>query len=176
MTNPMVLACLLAAAAWPPGCLSDTLLPTTHTLTVSAQIVTGCSVINGSGGTLNLGMLNFGTWPAVATGPVGAAQVSGSGVQIQCTPGLNLSMTVDGGLHPTAGNSQRNLLGPNATSIAYQLYADAGHTRPIGIGEALAVPVSGGTVTLPIYGGLTLPGPTVPPGTYTDTVQVTLSY
>jgi spore coat protein U-like protein len=162
----IALVFLLGAGLYPSVGMADNLLPTTQSFTVSAQIVTGCSVTSGTSGTPNFGMLNFGTYPAVTTGAVSAALTANSGVQIQCTSGTNLSMTIDGGLNPNTTQAQRNLLGPNAALIAYQLYSDAGHTQSIHIGQAVSVAASG-TVTLPIYGGLNLPGSGKPVGTYT---------
>ena len=84
-------------------------------------------------------------------------------------------MVIDGGIQPSAGNTQRNLQGPGGVQVAYRLYADAAHTQAIGIGQAISIPVSG-VASLPIYGALTLPGGAAPAGTYTDVAQVTLSY
>ncbi|KVE37908.1 Csu type fimbrial protein [Burkholderia sp. TSV86] len=168
-------AILLLGIATLPVCgNADTLLPRTQTFTVSAQIVAGCGVAGGGASSgLNFGMLDFGTYPAVATGQATASVGSGA-VQIECAPGSTLKMTIDGGAHASAGNTQRNLASGNAR-IAYRLYSDPGRTQAIAIGQAVSVPVSG-TITLPIYGALTLPGNGVPAGTYTDTAQVTLSY
>ncbi|MBF5014017.1 spore coat U domain-containing protein [Burkholderia pseudomultivorans] len=168
-------ACVLGAVVLPAASLADTAVPTTATFTVSAQVVAGCGVAGGGAGSgLNFGTLDFGAHPAIATGDLSAA-TSGSTLQIECSPGSTLKMSVDGGGQPSAGNTQRNLQGPGGARVAYRLYADAAHTRAIGIGQAVSIPVSG-TTSLPIYGALTLPGGAVPAGTYTDVAQVTLSY
>ncbi|MEQ5842836.1 spore coat protein U domain-contain protein [Paraburkholderia acidicola] len=140
---------------------------TTHNLTVSAEIVPGCSVVGG-GPTNNIdfGRFNFGTHPAVSRERV-TALFNGSEVQIACTRGLPVTMRIDGGANPDARNTQRNLANGGAR-IAYQLFSDAARTQAIGIGQ----PVPRGQV----FGALTLPGGAVPAGTYTDTVQITLSY
>ncbi|WP_427306046.1 Csu type fimbrial protein [Cupriavidus sp. H39] len=157
---------------------AETQLPTQKQFTVTARIVAGCGVV-GSNQTsgVHFGTLDFGVHPATATGPVNAtAQSNGSVVQIQCSPGTSLGVTVDGGLHPGAGG-QRNLQVMSGSAlIPYQLYSDAAHAQPIPVGQTVYQTVSG-TVSLPVYGALTLPGAgTAPSGTYTDTVQVTLSY
>ncbi|WP_420994511.1 spore coat protein U domain-containing protein [Cupriavidus sp. 30B13] len=166
---PAALPVVLSAPA--PAC-ADTMLPATRTLLVSARIVPGCGVAGGGAGTgLALGTLDFGTYPAVASGQAGAA-LAGA-LQIECAGATALRMTVDGGLHPSGG--QRHLRGAAGTLVAYRLYADAGRTRPIAIGQAVSVMVPG-VASLPLHGELTLPGGRAPPGAYTDTAQVTLTY
>jgi len=165
----------LGAVALSAVSLADTAVPTTQVFVVSAQIVAGCGVVGGSGSSgLNFGALDFGAHPAIATGNVSAA-TNGSALQIQCSPGSTLKMTVDGGIQPSAGNTQRNLKGPSGAQVAYRLYADVAQTQAIGIGQTISIPVSG-TTSLPIYGALTLPGGVAPVGAYTDVAQVTLSY
>ncbi|MGS0893973.1 Csu type fimbrial protein [Burkholderia stagnalis] len=166
---------LLGALACPIAGRADTPVPTTQTFTVSAQIVAGCGVAGGGAGTgLDFGTLDFGAYPAIAAGPATATS-GGSALQIECSPGTTLKMSVDGGIHPTGGNTQRNLANAGNTLIAYRLYADAGRTIALAVGQPVSIPASG-VVSLPIYGALTLPGGATPPGTYTDTAQVTLSY
>nr|WP_244100142.1 spore coat U domain-containing protein [Burkholderia anthina] len=155
--------------------MADTLLPRTQTFGVHAQIVAGCGVVGGGTGTgLDFGTLDFGTHPAISTGQVSSV-TSGSALQIECASGTTLTMTIDGGLAASSGNTQRNLQGTGGARIAYQLYADAGHSQVIAIGRSVSIAVSG-IANLPIYGSLILPGGSVAAGTYTDTVQVTLSY
>ena len=87
-------------------------------------------------------------------------------------------MSIDGGGHAAAGGRNLQLGADVAARIAYRLCRDAGCTQLIAIGTPYAVAVSGTNsedVRLPIYGALTLPG-TRPPGTYTDTLTVTLTW
>ncbi|CAB3961368.1 spore coat protein U domain-contain protein [Burkholderia aenigmatica] len=173
IAEPLVF--LMGALACPIAGLADTAVPTTRTFAVSAQIVSGCGVAGGGSGTgLDFGTLDFGTYPAVAAGQA-VATSGGSALQIECSPGTTLKMSVDGGMHPTGGNTQRNLASAGNALIAYRLYADASRTTVLAVGQPVSIPASG-VVSLPIYGALTLPGGATPPGTYTDTAQVTLSY
>ncbi|PPS64781.1 hypothetical protein CRX72_04745 [Pantoea sp. BRM17] len=56
------------------------------------------------------------------------------------------------------------------------LFSNAALTAPIPINSAIALNYSNAnTITLPVYGQLTLPG-TAQAGTYTDTLTVTLSW
>jgi spore coat protein U-like protein len=155
--------------------IADTLLPTTQTFAVSAQIVAGCGVVDGGATSgLNFGTIDFGTYPSVQTGPVSGV-TSGASLRIECSRGTNLLVTIDGGVHASGANAQRHLSNSGGTFIEYRLYEDAAHTRTFAVGQPVSIPVTG-TLDLPIYGALTLPGGNTPPGTYTDTAQVTLSY
>ena len=163
--------------AW-PGALSLVLLCTisgavsaaqTATLQVSAGIVAGC-VVSSSGGLY--GNLNFGTYPSLSTAPVSVGLTGG--VTLQCTPGVTVSMTVDGGLHNASG--RRLQIASGTAQIAYQLFQDSAHSQSLGIAQTVNVPyTNANAITLPIFGYLLLPG-NQPAGTYSDTLQVQLIY
>lgn len=159
------IACLCAGAAsmpWPLGAA------TTASFQVSANITTGCLVV---GGVSNYGALNFGTFSALATGTA-TAQLPGSSVKLQCTPGVTLNMQVDGGQNPGA---TRNLKA-GGSLLAYQLYRDAGFSQSLGIGQSVTVAYTdSNSISLPIYGRLSLPG-NLPAGSYSDVVQVQLTW
>lgn len=162
--RPLAGLLLLAtlAAPWPLDAA------TSSSFQVSATVTSGCLVVGGSS---NYGTLNFGTWSALATGTASAA-VSAAGVTLQCTPGVTLNMKVDGGQN--AGTS-RNLKAGNAL-VAYQLFRDAAYSQSLGISQSVTVAYSDSTnIKLPIYGRLSLPG-TAPAGSYSDVVQVELSW
>lgn len=141
------------------------------TFQVSATIAAGCLVV---GGVSSYGNLNFGTYSALATGPA-TTQLGGTTVTLQCTPGVALSMSVDGGLNSSAGT--RNLKRSTGTSLVpYQLYRDAGLSQVLGISQNVTVSYSDPTaIKLPVYARAQLPG-TLPAGSYTDVVQVVLSW
>lgn len=137
----------------------------------------GCE-INGSPPTAGqnigqMGSLDFGEHSALETGAVSASLTQNAGLALRCTPSVTLTMTLGAGLH--AENS-RNLQAPGGGRIAYDLYNDPGFTQQLGVDQP--VPISFAdpdVITLPIYGRLAL-APGNPPGTYTDTVIVTLAW
>ncbi|MGI4812063.1 MAG: Csu type fimbrial protein [Janthinobacterium lividum] len=159
---------------------ADTPVPSTAIMPVSANIVAGCGVYGTSAtSALNFGTLNFGIQAAVANGTVGAAAltVPGSAVQIQCTPGATLRVSVDGGLYAGNGVQRYLSLGSGLQRVPYALYRDASATVSLGIGQSIAVPAAtGAIINLPIYGVVTLPGAGLRAGTYVDSLNVTLSY
>lgn len=150
---------------------------TSASFQVNATIVPGCE-INGSppvagqniGG---LGTLDFGSHSALATGPVSTSLAPNAGLTLSCTPSVTLTMSLGNGLH-AAG--VRNLQEPGGGRIAYRLYRDAAFSQETLANQAFSVSFSGaGAIALPIFGRLTLPGNSSP-GTYTDTVIVTLAW
>lgn len=147
---------------------------------VSATITAGCLVdgLGASGNAGRIGGLDFGVDSTFSTATHTATTTSGQTIRLRCTPGANLMMSIDGGSHAAAGTRNLQLGANSGARIAYSLCRDTGCTQPITIGTPYAVPVSGTNsedVRLPIYGALTLPG-TRPPGPYTDTLTVTLTW
>ncbi|QXH34074.1 Csu type fimbrial protein [Pseudomonas muyukensis] len=144
---------------------------TSSTFQVSAQIAAGCLVV---GGVTAYGVLDFGTRSALSTATLSSA-LGGTTVTFQCTPGVALSMSLDGGQNSAAGT--RNLKRTGGTQLlAYQLFRDAAFSQSLGIGSSVALSYSDPTaIKLPVYGRTTLTG-TLPAGTYTDVVQVTVSW
>jgi len=142
---------------------------TSQTFQVSATITPGCLVV---GGGSNYGNLTFGTYSALSTSTVSVA-LSG-GVTLQCTPGVTLNMSVDGGLHNSSGRHMQ--LNSGSALVTYQLFQDAALSQSLGISQSVSVAYSNAnTITLPIYGRVQLPG-NQPGGTYSDVLQVQLSW
>lgn len=153
---------------------------TSAEFTVSAIIASGCSVdgFGSSGNAGSLGTLDFGSDSALSTATRNANTLTAQTIRLRCTPGVNLTMAIDGGSHSAAG-SRHLQLGPNsALRLAYNLCADAACNQPLAISSGRAIAVSAlnsNDVKLPIYGRLTLPGQ-ANAGTYTDTLTVTLTW
>ncbi|MGH8450363.1 Csu type fimbrial protein [Pseudomonas sp.] len=160
-------AVLAVCIGW--GMPVSLLAVTSQSFQVSATITPGCLVV---GGGSNYGNLAFGTYSALATSTASVALTSG--VTLQCTPGVALSMSVDGGLHNNSG--RRMQLNSGTAQVAYQLFRDAAFSQSLGISQSVSVTYSNANnITLPIYGRVQLPG-NQPGGTYSDTLQVQLSW
>ncbi|MDQ0703174.1 spore coat protein U-like protein [Pseudomonas sp. W3I7] len=160
-------AALAVCIGW--GMPLSLLAVTSQSFQVSATITPGCLVV---GGGSNYGSLAFGTYSALATST--ASVVLAGGVTLQCTPGVALSMSVDGGLHNNSG--RRMQLNSGTAQVAYQLFRDAAFSQSLGISQSVSVAYSNANnISLPIYGRVQLPG-NQPGGTYSDTLQVQLSW
>ncbi|MFC6690604.1 MULTISPECIES: Csu type fimbrial protein [Pseudomonas] len=142
---------------------------TSQSFQVSATVTATCLVM---GGNSNYGNLDFGSQSALATNTV-QVQLSG-GVQLQCTPGVTLSMSIDGGQYNSNGRHLQ--LDGGSARVAYQLFSDAAFSERLGIGQNVAVAYSDANdIRLPIYGQVQLPG-NQPGGIYSDVLQVQLSW
>lgn len=146
----------------------------TQTFQVAASIVNGC-VISGTN-TGVFGALNFGTYSGVETRSVSASYVQSSSINLACTPGTTLNMSIDGGSNYS---TTRNLKVANFSNlVAYQIYTSSSHSAAsaIPVNQNIALSYSNANnITLPIYGLLQLNGVTRA-GVYSDTLTVTLSW
>ena len=150
--------CILAALAGDAAGQSET-----GQLTVSATVLSGCGLIGGT--------LNFGTYISGQQAPLDA---SGQISYVNCSG--RLTFELDGGQQ---GNvNDRKMSGPDG-SLSYQIYQTSTRRSVWGSGGNAyvldllgATPVSGDvTVHGRIPGGQTVPG-----GTYTDIVNITLTF
>lgn len=147
---------------------------------VTARVSPGCLVdgLGASGNAGRIGTLDFGTVSTFSTQRRTATTTTGQAIRLRCTPGVNLVMTIDGGAHAVSGQRNLQRTGTTTARIPYALCRDAACTLPIVAGTGYAPGVTSANsedVRLPIYAALT-PSGTMPPGTYTDTLTVTLTW
>lgn len=164
-------SCLLPLSAWGDCTLSAS--PSGCPFQVQAIIQNGC-LVSGSTGTTVFGTLNFGTQSTLSTQTISTALAANASWQLNCTPNMSLTMTLDGGQNYNGG---RRLARTGGGTLLYQLYSDSTYTTPIQQNQAVAISSvgTGNNITLPVYGRVSLPGNAIP-GTYNDTVVVTLSW
>ena len=176
MQKPFV---AVALGLWMCAAPAATPIPTSATFTVSATVVSGCMVVGNPTQTTGVpfGMLDFGSHPAVRTDNVNASVSMSAGImaQLQCTSGVAVTMTVDGGQN-AVGNQRRMKRGGNSNYVPYGLYASSNGSTPIAPGSGVSISTTGGSWTLPVWGIASPPGSTAPAGQYSDTVQVLFSW
>lgn len=147
---------------------------TQQSFQVGATITPGCSVASGSGS--NFGSLNFGTHSGVESGITSNAFIPNTSLALACTPGVALSMSIDGGKNYT---SVRNMLRTGSSEkVPYRLYTSGALTAntEILVNQAVAITYSNSnSISLPIFGAAQLTGFS-PAGAYTDQLTVTLSW
>ncbi|WP_061709522.1 Csu type fimbrial protein [Pseudenterobacter timonensis] len=147
---------------------------TTQSFQVSATIVPGCAVSTGSGG--SLGTLNFGTRSGVDRTQVSASFVPDGSLSIACTPGVALSMSIDGGRYYASVRQMQRAGGTER--VGYRLYSSSSlaANSEIGVNQAVAVTyTNSNNIALPLFGVALLTGLS-PAGTYSDQLTVTLSW
>src|SRR5262245_61010603 len=160
LASPMgVLAALLV-------CTSEAFAATTTTtFTVQMTIATSCTIVSAAA-------LNFGTQGVLATNVD-----QSSSIQVQCTNTTPYNIGLDAGTGTGATVTTRKLSNGPAI-INYSLYTDAARTTVWGntIGtDTVASTGNGGSQNYTVFGRI--PAQTTPaPGTYTDTITVTVTY
>jgi spore coat protein U-like protein len=132
--------------------------------TVTATNSTICSV--------SVATLNFGT-----TGVLRSNVDATTTVSVTCTNQAPYTVALDGGQSGATDPTQRKMT-HGGVSVTYGLYQDSSRTNPWG--DSTGVNMAAGTgsglsQSLTIYGRVP-PQTTPAPGTYSDTVVLTLSY
>lgn len=147
---------------------------TSQSFRVSATIVPGCAVTTGSGGLF--GTLDFGTHTGVESAPVSTSFVPNGALSIACTPGVALSMSINGGQNYSSVRQMKRAGGTNL--VGYRLYSSSSLAANSEIGVNQAIPVTytnSNNIALPLFGVALLTGFS-PAGTYSDQLTVTLSW
>lgn len=157
-----VLPALLFSVAATAGTASNTFQAT-------ATVTSACTV-SGS-------VLNFGSAidPLAVPTPVDAT----STLSVQCTNTTPYTVALNAGSNAGgASNFTARTMKSGANSLGYQLYLDTGRSTIWGDGTASSTSSgtgTGSTQSLTIYGRLPSLANVIP-GSYTDTVTVTVSY
>jgi spore coat protein U-like protein len=152
--------CALAALlAWPGTCLAGT--ATAPPFTVTMTITASCAVVS----TQTMTFSN----PGALTASVDAT----SNLVVQCTNTTPYNVSLNAGTGTGATFAAR-LMSNGATTVTYSLYTDLAHTTVWGTNN-VSQTGNGQNQSLTIYGHV--PPQNAPaPGTYTDSITVTVTY
>ena len=123
--------------------------------------------------TLATSTLDFGNITTLAAAVDGQTNLT-----VTCSNGGAYSVSLDGGLTGATDPTQRKMTRASH-QMSYGLYRDGGRTLPWGStsgagGDTLGSTGTGSGQILPVYGRISIQ-PTPPPGTYTDTIVVTVT-
>lgn len=145
-----------------PACSSVTQNITRPSFNVQANIIPNCRV--------SAQNINFGNQGVLDTN-VDAAGMLG----VTCTSGTAYTVGLNNGLTGTGPTARRMTLGNQA--VTYGLYKNAARSEPWGNsgGQLVTGTGAGATQNLSVYGRVP-PQATPSPGTYSDTVVVTVTY
>lgn len=161
-SSTALVCALLFSAAASAGTASNT-------FQVNATVTSACTV-SGS-------VMNFGSAidPLASATPLDAT----STLSVQCTNTTPYTVALNAGSNAGgASNFTTRAMKSGAHSLGYQLYLDAGRSTVWGDGTASSTSSgtgTGSTQSLTIYGRLPSLANVIP-GSYTDTVTVTVSY
>jgi len=144
------------------ACASLTTNPEQVSFTVNAVVNRTCTVTAQN--------INFGSHGVISS------NVDANGaLSVSCTPDLPYTISLNGGLSNAEPTQRRMTLGTNA--IIYGLYSNAARSVAWGsaVGQTLSGTGTGSAQNIPVYGRVARQT-TPPPGTYSDTVVVTVTY
>lgn len=155
LTTPVLLFALLAAI---PSAASAT--TATTSFAVSATVANTCTV--------SAAALNFGSYA------VTSASAATTTVTVTCTNGTTYHVALNDGVNFDA---TRRMVSGVTNFLAYELYTDAGHATRWGSTEGTDVDDTGdgSAQALTVY-GLVPSGQFVTAGSYSDTINVTVTY
>ncbi|MGB3127929.1 MAG: spore coat protein U domain-containing protein [Pseudomonas sp.] len=166
----------LIALAWVSGAQAATVAGT-----VSATLIlTSSCQVNGAAATggMSFGNLNFGTANSLFTEADGQVLGGGGGaLSILCSAGTSPTLTVAAGANDgKSPGGTRALYDGVANYVPYDLYTDSGHSTLLAINGVIPLALSTGVAqAVNIYGKATGKAG-LPAGTYTDIVNVTLTF
>jgi spore coat protein U-like protein len=133
------------------------------TVTVNGTAEQTCSISNSPSLTLDFSGVSDAT--------------SNFNVDIVCNSGLNWTASIDGG-GSASGELRRAASGSDY--LAYRLYSDAGMTAELGAvtSNTVAGVATGATDSIDVYAKVAMAdnNPLPPAGTYSDTLNVTISW
>lgn len=132
------------------------------TFTVTASVAANCLV--------DASDIEFGQHAEIGS-PVDAEGT----IDITCTPGTDYSVTLGGGLR-NSQNPEQRILQSGQVQATYGLYRDDARSQPWGSSLETQLPGTGAGLaqSVVVYGRV--PPQNLRPGTYTDTVNVTITY
>ena len=142
---------------------------TTATMTVSSSVLTAC--------TMTTGDLAFGTYDPTGANVDGTATIAST-----CTLGGAATITLGQGTNADTGSTDEAPLRQMADGtkrLKYHLYGDNDRAGVFGntTGTGQATTGTGSAFTTTVYGRiLSTENTTTPPGNYSDSVLVTLTY
>jgi spore coat protein U-like protein len=142
-------------------------------LEVGARIVAGCTAGQVLAGETTFGTLDFGLHALILT-PIDLTGSQGAGaIRLSCTGGLPWRVVMNYGAHAASG--QRRMHDSGSGYVNYQIYSDSARTAVWDDVVGVSGTGDGLDQWLPVFARV--PAPQVPtPGTYTDTVQVVVSW
>ena len=137
------------------------------TLNVDATVTANCTVTTSP---IAFGSIN----------PLSGSNIDATGgISVTCTNGTSWTAAAGVGSGTGASFASR-LMANGANLLSYNIYTDSGRTTVWGDGTSSTATVgntgSGSAQSVTIYGRVTSGQTSVPPGNYSDTVSVTVTY
>lgn len=145
-------------------CVAPTVSSSSSASMAVATVAPQCNIVSTSPVSFIAGLLTS------ATTAIGA-------VNVQCTAGASYTVALDNGMN--FSGTRRVANAANTVFVPYQLYQDSGFSTPWGANQGVNTEAKTGTgltQSLSVYGMIPAQATTPAPGSYSDTVVVTVTY
>jgi len=161
---------ILAITAWPSAAQAQV---ATGELEVRLNVTASCDISGSTGGSLGNALLDFGTATLLTTAIDADTGTGAQALEVLCNPGVEYQLTFDAGQNGGGNIANRAMERDGGSELVrYQIYQDQARNTVLntlsGEGTGTAQPVV-------VYGRV--PAQTAPvPGSYRDTVTITMSF
>lgn len=166
MHRPIALLLLMAPTHLPA-------LDKTATLNLSVEVLPACQAGSNSGSGLSFGTLNFGNHFALDNRLTQVGQPGSGALRINCQQNIPYRVLISGGHSGNVNN--RQMVGPSSAVLAYNLYTASDFLSVWNDSTGVSGVGNGQDQWLPVYARIPAQA-SPPPGSYSDTLTVTVSW
>lgn len=168
----------LSIAPWLPSTARANVLHAPASTDIRISISGGCEFSNAAvqHSVAVIGALNFGhIYHLNTVTDITSAPGAGT-IQLRCTPGVTARVTMDAGLHGSSAADRRMQHANNSNYLAYQLYTNPARNIVWDSATGQSLIFNSDTIeALTVFGRLPVQSGILP-GTYTDTITVTINW
>ncbi len=164
--NGVFLVYSVAHNSMPASCTANT--GGGNSGTVNMAVKTTATVSNSCAVSVSATDLDFGSVSSLATPTIGTSTIT-----LSCPPNTSWTLGLNNGVN--ASGTQRRMAGSTGDFVHYSLYRDANRTLAWDSTSNVMTGSGGNPGSVTVYGRVPAQ-PEVSPGTYSDTVIVTLTY
>ncbi|WP_252273167.1 Csu type fimbrial protein [Pseudomonas subflava] len=145
----------------------------TASIGLRVEVLPACQAGSAGGGSVDFGVLDFGTHFALDNTISVAGQPNAGALRVNCQQNVPYRVLINGGQNGSVGD--RRMIGPSTAEVAYNLYTAADYTTVWDDSTGVTGVGTGQDQWLPVYGRV--PAQAVSQvGNYGDTLTVTVSW
>ena len=145
----------------------------TVTISLNVEVLPACQAGSSSGSGLSFGTLDFGTHFRLDSLITRAGQPGAGALRVNCQQNIPYRVLINAGYSGTINN--RQMAGPGSAVLAYNLYTAADYTTIWDDSTGVSAIGNGQDQWLPVYARVPAQS-APPPGNYSDTLTVTVSW
>ncbi|WP_275545261.1 spore coat U domain-containing protein [Pseudomonas sp. Marseille-Q0931] len=145
----------------------------TATIALNVEVLPACQAGTTSASGLSFGTLDFGTHLRLDNLITRVGQPGAGALRVNCQQNIPYRVLINGGHSGSTNN--RQMAGPGSAVLTYNLYTGADYTTVWDDSTGVSAVGNGQDQWLPVYARVPAQG-TPPPGSYSDTLTITVSW